>query len=471
MTDFRKHGRNWYFRYTTADGRRVERKDCPDRRVTEQLAAAAEAEVAKIRAGLIDPKEDAFRRHAARPVAEHLADWRASLVVKGNVARYVQIAHSHVARLVELAKAERIGDLSPSTVQAALKALKDSGLAAQTCNHALSAVKGFTRWLCRDGRTRHDALAHLTGFNVATDRRHDRGVLTGDEFQALLRATRAERPFRRLSGDDRAMLYLVASYTGLRASELASLTPASFDLDPAGPAVRVRAGSTKNKQEAVLPLRRDLADLLASYLAGRPAGAPVWPGTWAEKGARMLRRDLEAAGVAYVDDDGRYRDFHSLRHRFGSGLAAANVPPKVAQVLMRHSTITLTMDRYAHASLHDVADALDKLPPISAESPGASAPAMEATGTDGRSISDRLSPHFPHAGDVSGRMLAGSRPQTPRSAWVASPWEIRDLAPRGGSWRQLAGVHPAGLEPATLSSEGGWTPRMNSPGSPGADSA
>lgn len=59
----------------------------------------------------------------------------------------------------------------------------------------------------------------------------------------------------------------------------------------------------------------------------------------------MLRADLQAAKVPYIDAEGRHRDFHSLRHRFGSELAAANITPRVAQALMRHSTITLTMDR------------------------------------------------------------------------------------------------------------------------------
>jgi integrase len=58
-------------------------------------------------------------------------------------------------------------------------------------------------------------------------------------------------------------------------------------------------------------------------------------------------------------------DFHALRHTFITSLAAAGVHPKTAQMLARHSTITLTMDRYTHtlrgaeaaalASLADVA--------------------------------------------------------------------------------------------------------------------
>src|SRR5439155_21499853 len=87
-------------------------------------------------------------------------------------------------------------------------------------------------------------------------------------------------------------------------------------------------------------------------------------GKWHEKAAEMVRVDLDAAGIPYVDDAGRYFDFHALRGQFISMLAAAGVHPKVAQVLARHSTITLTMDYYTHLDVLDVAGALDKLPAL-----------------------------------------------------------------------------------------------------------
>jgi hypothetical protein len=39
----------------------------------------------------------------------------------------------------------------------------------------------------------------------------------------------------------------------------------------------------------------------------------------------------------------------------------ANVPPKVAQALARHSTITLTMDRYTHLGMGDLVEAVQRL--------------------------------------------------------------------------------------------------------------
>ena len=64
--------------------------------------------------------------------------------------------------------------------------------------------------------------------------------------------------------------------------------------------------------------------------------------------ADMLRADCKAAGINYEDDGQPKIDFHSLRHTTGSLLAASGVHPKIAQSIMRHSDINLTMSRYTH---------------------------------------------------------------------------------------------------------------------------
>ena len=65
MASLRKRGRVWYYRYIDSDGVRHECKGCPDRRETEAMAAALEAEATKVKAGLIDPKALGFRAHEA----------------------------------------------------------------------------------------------------------------------------------------------------------------------------------------------------------------------------------------------------------------------------------------------------------------------------------------------------------------------------------------------------------------------
>src|SRR5262249_3987470 len=139
-------------------------------------------------------------------------------------------------------------------------------------------------------------------------------------------------------------------------------------------------------------------------LGDRPVGSPVWPGTWGERAARMVRDDLERAGIPYQDAAGRYFDFHALRHQFVSRLALSGVSVKAAQTLARHSTVTLTMDRYAHAGLKDTAEALDRLPVL----PGAptSPPAAVPGAPDGADPINRLSPGLVPTVDVPCRGLA-----------------------------------------------------------------
>ena len=79
----------------------------------------------------------------------------------------------------------------------------------------------------------------------------------------------------------------------------------------------------------------------------------------------VFKADLKAAAIPYMDEAGRYAGFHVLRHTCGSWLAAAGVHPKIIQRIMRHSTITLTMDRYTHAFKSDGIEAVAKLPDLS----------------------------------------------------------------------------------------------------------
>jgi hypothetical protein len=65
---------------------------------------------------------------------------------------------------------------------------------------------------------------------------------------------------------------------------------------------------------------------------------------------------------------------------FISNLAGSGVHPKLAMELARHSTITLTMDRYTHVGLLDMNAALESLPGIPKQ-PGEIERTV-ATGTD-----------------------------------------------------------------------------------------
>jgi len=114
--------------------------------------------------------------------------------------------------------------------------------------------------------------------------------------------------------------------------------------------------------------------------------------------------------VPYVDDAGRVADFHALRHSFISHLANAGVHPSVAKTLARHSTITLTMDRYTKVARERETDALALLPDLDARE----AEAARATGTDDARAD--LPPHLPDSVSVAERQVtqASARAKKPQ---------------------------------------------------------
>ena len=65
-------------------------------------------------------------------------------------------------------------------------------------------------------------------------------------------------------------------------------------------------------------------------MAQRPPGTPIFPLPH-DKGAAMVRSDLEAAGIPYRDAAGMVFDFHSLRCELATLADAAGVSPRVVQ--------------------------------------------------------------------------------------------------------------------------------------------
>jgi integrase len=411
----------WYGQYKDAAGKRCRVPLCTDKQEAKRMLAKLEVDSLRGQLGMADPYAD----HRSRPLLDHLEDFRRYLAAKGNSVEYVQKTCSQIGALLDGCRFIRIADLQPSAVIEFLAKLRQvaepvpldptqelftaeevaaflqlkpeaigrmarrrlllcqgtgrdrrfrneevqalierhrQGLGISTSNHYLTAIKHFSKWLVKDGRAGIDPLAHVSRLNAKTDVRRRRRSLAPEAFTRLLDAAMQGQPFRRLPGEDRAFLYLFAVNTGFRAKELASLTPASFHLDAPTPTATVAAAYSKHRREDVQTLRKDVAEVMRAYLAGKPTDQRLWPGSWWKNAAEMLRIDLEAAGIPYEDAAGCVFDFHGTRHKFISDLAASGVHPKMAQVLARHSTITLTMDHYTHLELHDQTAALEKLP-------------------------------------------------------------------------------------------------------------
>jgi integrase len=306
-----------------------------------------------------------FIRERQRPLLELLDEYEAFLAAKGNTSKYVAMQGKRIRKLLTTAKVKTLDDLDAGRILKALATwrttLKRHGISAS--NHYLIAIKGFSRWLWTQRKSPDDPLVGLRRLNAETDRRRVRRPLTPDELQRLTSVTQNSRRTYgrasfRLTPTDRAMLYLTAAFTGLRANELATLTKASLDFGTN--TLTLSASNTKNRKASTLPLHPALASRLQTWI-GQTKRNTLWTIGDPDNAGECLKRDLKRAGIAYVDDRGRYADFHSLRYTFITSLALAGVHPSKAQRLARHSTINLTMNVYTSLDVDDLRDAVGAL--------------------------------------------------------------------------------------------------------------
>jgi site-specific recombinase XerD len=420
----REKSKTWRARYTDADGRTKTCSLFDDRETSEAKLAAILQRERELRSGI--RRHDPFELHRLTPLAcpkcsgadcgeakgkpercdeNHLNAFADHLGSKAGTEQHVSQTVNRIRKAFAACQFTTLQELDGGRLASWLHEERKAGMSPATSNGYLTAVKAFGHWLVKDRRLSESPFAHLSRVNQKVDVRIVRRASAQQELAQLVAAAAAGKPFRGLSGHDRAMLYLVAAFTGLRASELHSLSERSLNFRNEPPTVKVKAAYSKRRREDVLPLHPELASRLQQWLqerqasgsspdivqmtgsspASKPnANAQLFPGTWHKEGAKMMRRDLKAARSAWLDesgteaeravreesgfllfetDDGR-ADFHSHRHTFISNLASSGVHPNLAKNLARHSTITLTMDRYSHVGILDMNAALESLPGI-----------------------------------------------------------------------------------------------------------
>ena len=354
--------KKWWGRFRDEHGAERRVPLATDKTAAQTMLLKLVQKMERKAAGLADP----FEEHRKRPLAQHLDDFIAHLKNKGSNTDYVNTTKQRVQAIVKECKFTRMDHISASRVQAFLSDLRRTGRSIASSNHYLRAIKMFTHWMVKDRRAAEDRLMHLSQMNASTDRRRIRRPLTMEEFARLLEAAETGPTIKHIPGPDRAVLYIVGVYTGYRRNEIGSVTIRSFDFESDPPTLTVEAGYSKRRRRDVLPLRGDFATRIQQWLAGKKRLRPDQPlfNVADKPTAEMMRKDLDRAGIPYVDEHGHYADFHALRKTFITNLSRAGVVPKMAQSLARHSDINLTMNTYTMLGVYDQASAVEALPPI-----------------------------------------------------------------------------------------------------------
>ncbi|PNY36905.1 hypothetical protein C2E31_10625 [Rhodopirellula baltica] len=438
----KKLTKKWYGQFVDENGLTQRVPLCTDKDAARSMLNDLIRKAERLKVGLRQPEED----HAVRPLSIHLADYKRFLIDKGSSEKHADQVHKRLVRLIEGCNFRFIPDIEAAKVLnwLATERRTQKRFSIRTSNFYQDGAKSFCKWLVTHHRASVNALSSLQRMNVETDIRHERRALQKEEFDRLIHAAHHGGVLEGLPGPDRAMLYILAAWTGYRRSELGSLTDASFDLEAAVPTVSIQATISKRRKRDRLPLHAEVVELFKQWRATKSiaSGEPLFqlstPSGYPRKTAKMMRVDLANAREAWIDEaetdqererrrnsdflqykdgDGVFADFHSNRHTFVTNLAASSANPKITQTLARHSDVNLTMNVYSHVAVQEQAEAVGRLPAppkMVAASDRLAQPAPEQIGSDS---DDRLALGLAlNAGSASHQVAQGDIEQPEKAS-------------------------------------------------------
>ena len=282
-------------------------------------------------------------------------------VVRGYSAQTVRAYRGDLARYMEylIGVGVPAAQATPRQVRGFVGQLTRAGRSAASVNRAVSAIRGFYRFLegtptAPAGNPAHSQRSLKTGKRLP-------GFLFAAEAQQLMEAGRAQNG----SADDfrglRDLLLLEFLYgSGCRVSEAVGLDVA--DVEPDHGRARVLG---KGNKERVVFFGGECRALLEQYLPLRAARLRAWLASSAPaarvarhalfhngRGGRLSDRSarrIVTAATAAAGIDKRITP-HSLRHSFATHLLDAGANVRVVQELLGHASISTTQV-YTHTSL------------------------------------------------------------------------------------------------------------------------
>ena len=264
-------------------------------------------------------------------------------VERGSSANTVEAYGRDLARYVGWLSERGVGDPEGVTrplVEAHVAALVEVGLAPASVERAVSAIKGFHRFMVSDGICEAFPTSDLP-LPSKPERLPD--VISVDDAARLL-----DQPFPSTPAGlrDRAILEVLYG-CGLRASELCGLDLRTTLLDEG--LLRVFG---KGDKERVVPVLGTAAEALAAYL-DRGRGAlvgrrPTQAVFLNARGGRLSRQSIHAIVEKYgrvAGIDGLHP--HTLRHSFATHLLEGGADLRVVQELLGHANVATTQ-LYTH---------------------------------------------------------------------------------------------------------------------------
>lgn len=255
--------------------------------------------------------------------------------------------------LLRLAESTPLQDIRTHHIRRFVAKLHAQGLGGRSLGRALSAWRGFFRFLMRDHGFAHNPCVGVRAPKTAKKLPQ---ALSPEEMSKLVDLPAGD-PF---SVRDRAMFELFYS-SGLRLSELTALSPADIDFDDATVRVLGKGGKTR-----VVPVGRFALRYIRDWLGERGAisrgeqtalflnhhGRPIGPRTVQQ---RLKKWALKQGISQHVHP-------HMLRHSFASHVLQSSGDLRAVQEMLGHASISSTQI-YTHLDWQHLAKTYDAAHP------------------------------------------------------------------------------------------------------------
>jgi integrase len=322
-----------------------------------------------------------------KAAAEVVDGWLGEMTANGRDKQHVAQCRSHCRGILEKAGIVYLKDLTKDKAKTALAELeRERGWSPRTYDSWLVDFKTFIH-SCMDKGYIMDDLTKGIKKKEKTERRRVRRALKPAELIRLIDADfNSPKTIAGMTGPMRALLYIVASLTGWRWSELRKIQRMEVYLNEEIPYTAPAAEKQKSKRSDIVVLRADVMELLRGRFALNPlqSDAAVFKMPVGNEGGAMIAHDLRHTGdtpetiaekrergeeplaaIPLLDEHGRIVDFHALRHSLATMLDRAGVPLGVRHQIMRHrADKSLTLATYTHSDFVDQKEALDSLPDL-----------------------------------------------------------------------------------------------------------
>lgn len=247
----------------------------------------------------------------------------------------VESYHRDLTGLCRFAAPREVVTLSRSDLEAFVRQLMGSGLSPRSAARAVACVRGFYRFLVREGHVHKNPADELQAPRAWPSLPK---FLSGDQVDQLL-----EQPDTSTATGlrDRALLELLYA-TGMRVSELVSVRPADLNLK-AGYLTCMGKGS----KERLVPIGRPAVEWIRRYTrVARPAlAAPDSPWLFVNaRGGHLSRVGFWKILKKYGKQAGLPYDLspHVLRHSFATHLLERGADLRSIQTLLGHADLSTT---------------------------------------------------------------------------------------------------------------------------------